>query len=112
MNKVKKIWLYWNTVKNLKWIQIRHQIKRRVAKGFRKRLLKKIRQLPDPEAADTEKIKLMIPELDCGEDYLQHFQVKELLNNRIVLLHEAYTVEDTWRIPEASHLWNYNLHYL
>lgn len=112
MNKAKKIWLYWNTVKNLKWIQIRHQIKKRVAKGFRKRLLKRIRQLSAPEAANTEKVKLLIPELDCGEAYLRRFQVKELLNNRIELLHEAYTIDNIWRIPEASHLWNYNLHYL
>ena len=112
MNKAEKIWLYWNTVKSLKWIQIKHQIKKRTAKGAEKKLLKSIKQLSPPETANIGKLELLIPELDCEDVYLQRFHVNNLLNNQVELLHEAYTIKDTWKIPEASHLWNYNLHYL
>ncbi|MCI8661602.1 MAG: hypothetical protein HFG54_15390 [Lachnospiraceae bacterium] len=112
VKKAEKIWLYWNTVKSLKWIQIKHQIKKRTAKGAERKLLKSVKQLSAPETVDAGKLKLLIPELDCEDAYLQRFHVNNLLNNQVELLHEVYVIADTWKIPEASHLWNYNLHYL
>lgn len=101
--------LYWDTVKYLKPVQIRHQIINRAFRGRKGRLLEGVRHLAAPEA---QEVRIFIPELDCEEEYLRRFDTEKLLDGRIKLLHEEHQVGKTWRIPEASHLWNYNLHYL
>lgn len=110
MNRIEKAWLYWNTVKSLKPVQIRHQIENRICRGRRKKYLDSVKALLGPKS--WSEIKLLIPELDCDPDYLQRFPKDKLLRNEIELLHESHRVEKEWRVLEASHLWNYNLHYL
>ena len=111
MKKMVEIRLYWNTVKNLKWIQIRHQIQKRVLKKFRTGCLPK-KSINLEKCANIGKIKIFIPELDCEQTYLHRFQIEKLLHNQVELLHETYRIGRDWNISEASHLWNYNLHYL
>ena len=64
------------------------------------------------KCANIGKIKIFIPELDCEQTYLHRFQIEKLLHNQVELLHETYRIGRDWNISEASHLWNYNLHYL
>ncbi len=107
MSRWKKAWQYWNTVKRLKPIQIRYQIQKRIC--HRKKLLQKIRKLEVPE---TVQISISIPELDCEPAYRTRFDTEKLLKDEITILHETYRLTPAWQMPQASHLWNYNLHYL
>jgi len=55
----------------------------------------------------------MMPELDTGQNYLARFCIDGLLNNEVEILHEKHVIDlREWEVTEASHLWNYNLHYL
>ncbi len=110
MNGIKKVLLYWNTVKSLKSVQIRHQIENRVCRGRRRKYLSRVKELQGPK--NWSEVKLLIPELDCAPDYLQRFHEDKLLRNEVELLHESHRIEKEWRVLNASHLWNYNLHYL
>lgn len=110
MNGIEKAWLYWNTVKNLKPVQIRHQIENRICRGRRRKYLDSVKALQGPK--NWSEMNLLIPELDCDPDYLQRFPEDKLLCNEVELLHESHRIEKEWRVPGASHLWNYNLHYL
>lgn len=109
MSGTDKISLYWNTVKFLKPVQIKHQIKNRVYRSRKKKLLDGIKKLHVP---DIQKFNIVIPELDFDKEYLHRFNREGLLKDEITLLHETHKLEDCWNIPEALHLWNYNLHYL
>lgn len=56
--------------------------------------------------------KIAIPELDLDAAYLARFDVEALLNGEFLLINERHAVDITkWDVPEASHLWNFNLHY-
>lgn len=110
MNGIEKTWLYWNTVKNLKPVQIRHQIENRICRGRRRKYLDSVKALQGPK--NWSEMNLLIPELDCDPDYLQRFPKDKLLCNEVELLHESHRIEKEWRVLNASHLWNYNLHYL
>lgn len=106
-----KLWLYWNTVKYLKPVQIKYQVENRIWKNRRKSLLSYVRTLQLPK--EPCQIRILIPELDCEAGYLQRFSLEKLLNDEIELLHEVHVIEEgRWMVPAASHLWNYNLHYL
>lgn len=109
MNGFDKAKLYWNTVKYLKPIQIRYQIGNRIFRGRQGRLLDSVKKLTAPKA---QEINILIPELDCESGYLQRFDAEKLLEGCITLLHEEHQIGKVWNIQEASHLWNYNLHYL
>lgn len=55
---------------------------------------------------------IAIPELDLNERYLMRFDVDALLVNDFLLINERHKVDlSTWSVSEASHLWNFNLHY-
>lgn len=110
MTRMKRAWLYLNTVKNLKPVQIRYQIRDRIFKGRKKKYLYKIKKLKKPKS--WKKVKILIPELDCESQYLHRFQIDKLIQGEIELLHESHRIERKWNILSASHLWNYNLHYL
>ncbi|MCI8417896.1 MAG: hypothetical protein HFI33_10475 [Lachnospiraceae bacterium] len=110
MSKMDKAWLYWNTIRSLRPVQIRYQIKNRILKNQKKKLAGRIEKLRAPEILETPHI--LIPELDCEKEYLRRFRVEELLENQIDLLHEMHVIEKNWKVSSASHLWNYNLHYL
>ena len=80
MRKTEQIWLYWNTIKSLKWIQIRHQIIKRIEKRNRKSYLTKrlgksitAKKLSDSKYVNKDKIRIFIPEVDGDPAYLQRF---------------------------------------
>lgn len=109
MKKMKafdKVSLYWNTIKVLKPVQIIHQIKNRVFEE-RKTGNGNSRNITAPAHRD---IRIVIPQLDENERYLERFDTESLLADEVTLLHEKHHL--AWNVPEASHLWNYNLHYL
>ena len=110
MNGVEKIRLYWNTGKSLKPIQIKYQIKNRIWRNRKEKYWLQVKKLHRPK--EWTEIELFIPELDCRTNYLQKFPEDKLFKNEVELLHETHRIEKKWYISEASHLWNYNLHYL
>lgn len=112
MNRLRKAVLCWNTARTLKLVQLKHQIINRIynRKKKQKKLLQYVSELHIPDAAS--KIKILIPELDCEESYLGRFCTDGLLDDDVTLLHETHKIEKIWEVPSASHLWNYNLHYL
>lgn len=104
MNRLEKGRLLFYTVRNLKPVQIKGQIQRKFGK---KRTCKKYSSACKP--AD---VRIVIPELDEDENYLSRFAVEALMENEILLLHEKHGLNEQWKVDTASHLWNYNLHYL
>lgn len=110
MNGMEKAYLYWNTVKHLKPVQIKHQIENRVYRDRRKKNMDYVNELPVPKKRTA--IRILIPELDCEACYLERFSVDRMMLGMVEFLHEAHRVGKEWNVPEASRLWNYNLHYL
>lgn len=104
MNCLEKGKLLFYTVKNLKLVQIKGQFRKRFAK---KRTHKKY--IPAGRPAD---VHIVISELDEDENYLGRFDIEALMRNEILLLHEKHGLNKHWEVDTASHLWNYNLHYL
>ncbi len=103
MNKVDKVVLLFNTVRNLKPVQIRYQLLKRLGKRKVQRHI-----LTSP----VNPVSMFIPELDDANDYLERFDINSLVNDNIVtLLHEKHEL-NSWEQEQASHLWNYNLQYL
>lgn len=84
-----------NTVKYLKPIQLF---------SYLKRTDRKFDLSLKPERINNH--SLFIEELDSGEE-------KAIDGDQITLLHETANIPyNTWEVPEKSHLWNFNLHYL
>lgn len=55
---------------------------------------------------------LCIPELDLEEGYVSRFDVDALLRDEFLLINERHHVDlEAWNVSDASHLWNFNLHY-
>lgn len=55
---------------------------------------------------------LCIPELDLEEGYVSRFDVDALLRDEFLLINERHHVDlEVWNASNASHLWNFNLHY-
>ena len=55
---------------------------------------------------------ILIPETDLSPAYLDRFDVEASLEGELLLLNERHCPNfNTWQVPEASHLWNFNLHY-
>lgn len=73
------------------------------------------RRLPDAVLAGAHEIRaphLSVSELDLDPAYLARFDAEALLDGEFLLINERYRVDlDAWSVPEASHLWNFNLHY-
>lgn len=110
MNGMEKAYLYWNTVKYLKPVQIRYQIENRIYGDRKKKYAEAVKHLPVPRKRNP--VRLLIPELDCESVYLKRFPVDRLMQGDVELLHESHGLGKEWEIPQASRLWNYNLHYL
>lgn len=50
--------------------------------------------------------------LDAGYAYASRFDLDALTRDEFLLINETHKVDLTrWAAPEASHLWNFNLHY-
>lgn len=55
---------------------------------------------------------LAIKTLDCDRNYASRFKVDGLDSNSFSILNEQHIVDlSEWSVSEASHLWNFNLHY-
>lgn len=104
MNIIDNILLYGRTVRQLKLIQIQGQIKRKL-----KMNRKPLQYGAAPEVND---VKISIPEIDEDERYIRRFNLKDLENREVELLHESHMLDGCWRVGNASRLWNFNLHYL
>ena len=126
---LKKAALYFNTAKYLKPVQIMYQTKNRV---FRSQGAWRTEHKNFKKEASV-----FLPELDEDPKYLARFHVEKLSDGEAELLHESHKIVcsteqgygkfssgsqanaevpspqgDRWNIPTASHLWNFNLHYL
>lgn len=68
-----------------------------------------------PEASEGVALRpmgLSVPELDLDEGYCRRFDLDGLARGEFLLINERHTVDlEAWNAPEASHLWNFNLHY-
>lgn len=74
------------------------------------------RQVPERILSGDHNIQMpqiAIPELDLDERYLRRFDTESLLTGDFfLLLNERHKVDlNSWSVSEASHLWNFNLHY-
>lgn len=74
--------------------------------------LKGLHKVPLTVSPRTQYLSLTIPSLDCDEIYAGRFDVDALARNEFFLINERHKVDlSSWNVPEASHLWNFNLHY-
>ena len=56
--------------------------------------------------------RIAIFELDLDPLYLARFDTNKMCHGEFFLINEWHQVDrNTWSVPEASHLWNFNLHY-
>lgn len=96
-----KIALYTNTIRMLRPIQVLSRLRPKVHVGDKK---------IDPLEVNAVRIKS--PELDEDKEFLQRFDIEALKTNTFYLINESHSVDmDKWNCSEASHLWNFNLHY-
>lgn len=96
-----KIALYINTIRMLRPIQVLSRLRPKVHVGDKK---------IDPLEVNT--VRITSPKLDEDKEYLQRFDIEALKTNTFYLINESHSVDmDKWNCPEASHLWNFNLHY-
>lgn len=104
MGVASKSLLLFNTVRYLKPRQVVNQIAKRFKKSeqFWKYEKKGIDYIP---------FNLWIDGLDNDSEFLKRFKPEELLDNKLTLLNETREC-GSWKYPEASHLWNFNVHYL
>lgn len=74
--------------------------------------LKGLHKVPLTVPPRIQYLSLAIPSLDCDEIYAGRFDVDALARNEFFLINERHKVDlSCWNVPEASHLWNFNLHY-
>lgn len=68
--------------------------------------------MPLTASPRTHFLSLAIPSLDCDETYSRRFDVDAFVRNEFLLINERHRVDlSLWNVSEASHLWNFNLHY-
>lgn len=108
MKEFVQIRLYLDTIRNLKAVQIKYQLQNRIVKKWKAAVSRAaVQKLPVPEHC---RIHIAIPELDEADEYVTRFHSDTLLHGEVELLYEKHAL--LWEVPEASHLWNYNLQYL
>ena len=74
--------------------------------------LKGLHKVPLAVSPHAHYLSLAIPSLDCDEIYASRFDVDALARNEFFFINERHKVDlSSWNVPEASHLWNFNLHY-
>ena len=101
-----RIILYYHTVKNLKPSQVINRLRIKLGKGC---------TLGVTVNNDTSNIqKVESPEhLDFDPMFTARFPIKDLMADRITLLHSSKHFEwnSKWEFEDKSALWNFNLHY-
>jgi uncharacterized heparinase superfamily protein len=100
---VAKIKTYYHTIKYLRPIQVFGQILRFLPRNKRVKAGKPSR---------VRRISLVIPELDCDNDFIRRFRLDMLLQGKVFLLNRL-GLPDYSAQPgsQMSPLWLYNLHY-
>lgn len=94
--------LYFRTIRRMRPSMVAARLRTRCR--IPKRYIKGVHPISAPRIA--------IPDLDLNPGYLSRFDVEALLNSEFLLINERRVVnQDTWNISDASHLWNFNLHY-
>lgn len=102
-----KIKLYCNTIRHLKPIQIEYQLRVRLGKA-KNEIIKS-----DNVYFLNHDFMIFNPLVDENPAFLQRFDVELLLDNNFKLLNETHVVDlSEWHVKDATHLWNFNLHYL
>lgn len=105
---LRKIGLYWNTVRYLKPSQIYYRVKKMLKFSISLGIYpQKLREDFIPFALATVK------ELDFDPIFLARFPIEEIMADKITLLHESenFSRNKPWNFPNRTPLWNYNLHY-
>ena len=101
-----KVLLYCNTLRNMKPSQVYWRIKTRLGGscGIGVDVKENYDDKPDTFA---------IPELDLDPVFIARFSAKELMSDKITLLHESsdFDWKTAWKLSDKTALWNFNLHY-
>lgn len=88
---------------------------RRMRPGMVASRLRGRRRLPERTFAGSHPLRMpriAIPVLDLDPGYLARFDSEALLDGGFLLINERRRVDlGAWNVHEASHLWNFNLHY-
>lgn len=102
---LKRIDRYYQTLKYLKKSQLKYLVKNRLERGKK--------AVTTAQVPKSRRLPLWIPGLDDCPDYLKRFDLEEILEGKVTLLHESGEPGGSgWKNKEKSHLWNFNLHYL
>lgn len=105
MGVISKGIIFFNTIKYLKPEQLVNQVKFRLD---RKEMFWSYRR----DGVEHRDISLWMAGLDDDPVIMERFEVTGLVeNNRLTLLNETREF-DRWQYSDASHLWNFNVHYL
>jgi len=104
MGVASKSLLLFNTVRYLKPKQVVRQMTKRFKKS------EQFWQYEKKEIKYTS-INLWVDGLDNDLEFMKRFKPEEQLDNKLTLLNET-SEYGAWNYPEASHLWNFNVHYL
>lgn len=103
--------LYINTIKYLKLSQIYSRLSNRIKRELYKK------KLIGMQASDRLKVQyetnFLISELDFNQDYLNRFELKDILKDQFTFINIKNKVDlsEAWNNKELQHLWRYNLHY-
>ena len=99
--------LYAATLRHLSPSQPYRRIRARL--GLRNRLGVRVAPMR-PEAFGPARVPQA---LEDDAAFAERFDVEGLLRGKVTVLHETFTVDwnRPWEAPEASALWNFNLHY-
>ena len=104
MGVMRKMGLLFNTVKFLKPIQIKNQIALRFKSKESFWAYKKV-------GVNYKEHNIFVDEIDSSPQYIDRFKPDMLVKNQLTLLNETRPFIK-WNYEDASHLWNFNLHYL
>lgn len=104
-----KLSLYIHTAKYLKPSQIFYRILRQLQNKLYNPYIREA----DVVAPVNADISYIIPELDLSPDYLNRFNIEELLNNTFTFLNlkKQTDLKTGWNDPSMPRLWIFHLHY-
>ena len=96
-----------NTIKYLRPVQIIYQTEIRIKRRKNRELFWKYKK----RNIGYQEYSLWVDGLDNDPTFMERFKPKEILNNRLTLINETREL-GRWVYNDASHLWNFNVHYL
>lgn len=75
--------------------------------------LRRAQSVPEaPVGVGVRPMNLSLAALDLDEVYCSRFDANALAGGEFLLINSRHKADlGTWQVPEASHLWNFNLHY-